>query len=443
MFTSSGLEKYKADALINQIMSDIRKHLNKNFSDIQNKYSKITYEDAQIISRYTCELNKKYEIYNPYSILNKNLVSDDRENGIRNVSKYLFIFLKALRKLDIFYPEKKRKYLYRGIRTKVELNYDSFNKMKIPYLRGEQKMFWAFSSASNDTQTAIKFLKENINKNKSGTIFTLTGNVWGYDISLFNVCHEKEILLEPERKIIIKEFIPPINDIIYVRCKILEDTSLVLENIFNKKNINNNKLNIDSVDNFNINKYLNEINKGNIFKKKDKIKLSQTINTEPNSSSSSNKTKKWISSKSEQNLLTNKFNTINNNNNINQNDNNLFFSKHKKQFSNNTINDNNQNFNKKFNTIDNNDKKNVINKKDSINKPVNPLIPIANDYELDARRTLHHYSGTYEIYYGININSKEKVSIHLEPIDCLKPLFFNEAKICQALQGGLGIPKLH
>ena len=64
--------------------------------------------------------------------------------------------------------------------------------MKIPYLRGEKKMFWAFSSASFDTQTAINFLKEDINKNKSGTIFTLTGNVWGYDISLFNVWVKKK-----------------------------------------------------------------------------------------------------------------------------------------------------------------------------------------------------------------------------------------------------------
>ena len=109
MFISSGLTKYKSDALINQIISKVREHLDKNFSSIQEKYSiKITYEDAQIISSYTCELNEKYKIYNPYSILNKNLVSNNRENGIRNVSKYLFSFLKALRKLDIFRPEKKK-----------------------------------------------------------------------------------------------------------------------------------------------------------------------------------------------------------------------------------------------------------------------------------------------------------------------------------------------
>jgi hypothetical protein len=32
-------------------------------------------------------------------------------NGIRNISKYLFLLLKALRKLDRYYPDAKRKYL--------------------------------------------------------------------------------------------------------------------------------------------------------------------------------------------------------------------------------------------------------------------------------------------------------------------------------------------
>jgi hypothetical protein len=45
-----------------------------------------------------------------------------------NVSKYLFILLKSIRKLDKYYPKDKNKYLYRCINTKVNLNYDLFNK---------------------------------------------------------------------------------------------------------------------------------------------------------------------------------------------------------------------------------------------------------------------------------------------------------------------------
>ena len=71
---------------------------------------------------------------------------------------------------------------------------------------------------------------------KSGTIFTLTGDVCGYDITLFNYYDEEEILMEPERKFIIDEAIPPINDIIHIRCEI-KNTPLVL---MNKNQINNN-----------------------------------------------------------------------------------------------------------------------------------------------------------------------------------------------------------
>lgn len=108
----------------------------------------------------------------------------------------------------------------------VKLDYDSFNKKYVPYLRGNKKTFQAFTSTTPDEKTSIDFL----GKNNSGTIFTLSGKVWGYDISLFNICGEEEILLEPERKFIIKESHPGFNGIVYVRCAI-EDTPIVLDGL--------------------------------------------------------------------------------------------------------------------------------------------------------------------------------------------------------------------
>ena len=49
------------------------------------------------------------------------------------------------------------------------------------------------------------FLKKDGKNNKSGTVFTFEGNVWGYDIQPFSYFKEKEILIEPERKIKIIE----------------------------------------------------------------------------------------------------------------------------------------------------------------------------------------------------------------------------------------------
>ena len=82
MFKLSGVGN-KVNSLYNQIITKVNKHLKEKFSSIQKKYPIISYEDAQIITSYTCELNEEDHIYNPYKILNSNLVSDDRKNGIR------------------------------------------------------------------------------------------------------------------------------------------------------------------------------------------------------------------------------------------------------------------------------------------------------------------------------------------------------------------------
>jgi hypothetical protein len=70
--------------------------------------------------------------------------------------------------------------------------------------------------------------------NKNGTVFTLAGKIWGYDITLFNYFNENEVLIEPERKFTIDEVLPPINGIIHIRCDI-QDNPLVLVDISKKK----------------------------------------------------------------------------------------------------------------------------------------------------------------------------------------------------------------
>lgn len=79
----------------------------------------------------------------------------------------------------------------------------------------------------------INFLGNDKNKNiKCGTIFTLVGDVWGYDITLFNYYKEEEILLEPERKFKIEQVIPAVNEIINIRCFLI-DSPLVIEKFDN------------------------------------------------------------------------------------------------------------------------------------------------------------------------------------------------------------------
>ena len=226
MYISSGTNEEKSDELIKDIIYKCQQKIKENFEKIKEKYKKITKEDAYIICSYTCESKDKN--FSPYILLNRGLVSDDRKNGLNNISKYLYIFLNSLRKLEIYIPPKDNKYLYRCIPHKVCLSEDPFNKKYVPYKVGNTKTFWGFISTLPNIKTNYNLLKEEVNI-KSGTIFVLGGNIRGYDITLFNYFGENEILLEPESKYIIDNVLPPINEITYINCKILK-SPLVLDN---------------------------------------------------------------------------------------------------------------------------------------------------------------------------------------------------------------------
>ena len=237
MYLLSKISKNKVNELVDEIISNCGNKIKDRMVDINNKYENITKEDAIIICSYTYESDD--DEYSPYKILNKNIVSNNRENGLKIVSKYFFIFIKALRKLPKYYPDKKTGYLYRCINAHINYKFDPFNKKSIPYSIGNKKTFWSFTSTTPDLNTSLDFLGKKSGL-KIGTIFTLCGDVWGYDITLFNYYYEEEILLEPERKFLIEQIIPPVNEIIHVRCKI-ENSGLVLTNEQNNIIDNNNK----------------------------------------------------------------------------------------------------------------------------------------------------------------------------------------------------------
>ena len=98
MFLNANASMELVDYLVNDIISKTEAKINENFEEIQEKYPNVSEEDSKIICSYTCEC-KNYSELSPYKILNKNLVSDKRKEGVENVSKYLFILLKSLRKI--------------------------------------------------------------------------------------------------------------------------------------------------------------------------------------------------------------------------------------------------------------------------------------------------------------------------------------------------------
>ena len=228
MYKSSGLDDKTSNDLTKDIIEKCNLKIDSDFSLIKKEYNNITKEDAYIICSYTCE--SKIKEFSPYKLLNLNLVSDDRKNGARNISKYLYILLKSLRKLPRYYP--KDKYLYRCLTTQINISKDN-NKNNSFYYKGNQKTFWGFTSTSIDPESTYAFLNKQ-EKMKTGTVFTLGGDIWGYNIELFNCYNEKEILLEPERKFIIDNILPPINGIINITCTIL-NSNLILNDNYNDK----------------------------------------------------------------------------------------------------------------------------------------------------------------------------------------------------------------
>ena len=227
MFISSAISSQRAYEFTEDIIMQSSKIVEFNFYLIKKKYPSISIKDAEIISSYTCDALDPY--YSPYKILNKSLCEENREEGIKKVSKYLYIFLKALRKLDIYYPIEK--YMFRCINRKINLNEYSFKRKEIKYKKGNNKIFWGFTSISNKVN--VKYFSKGIEKDlKEGTIFDLCGNIWGYDISLFNKLLEEQIILEPEQKSQIMNVVSPYynNNFIHVRC-LIEKSPLILKDI--------------------------------------------------------------------------------------------------------------------------------------------------------------------------------------------------------------------
>ena len=222
MFENAGLSEEDAKELYDHLykMCDQRVQDKWNLIKQDSKFG-FSKNDALIISSYTYEPMQKFKEYSPYRLLNTNLVATDRKKGVINVEKYLFLFLRALRGCKIC----SKKVLFRCIPCKVKVEKDPNNNKYVPYQKGLEKIFWPFTSTSDDENIAERFLD-----NGKGTKFRIESKyrLWGYDISLFNVCNEKEILLEPERKYII-ENIKEESNVTEVTLKII-DNPLLLEN---------------------------------------------------------------------------------------------------------------------------------------------------------------------------------------------------------------------
>ena len=223
MFKSHNITDQKAYELKQDIIKKAINIIDFNFELIKKNNPIITKEEAYIISSYTCD---SFDLnYSPYRILNNCLNDENRMEGIKKISKYFFIFLNSLRKLNRYYP--KKKYMYRCINKQLNLKEDFFNKKIVPYQKGIKKCFYGFISITSELN-----MNYNLEKLKKGSIYDIIGDFWGYDISLFNENNEEQIILEPEHKFEVMNAVPPSksNEITHIRVR-MEKYIPVLEKI--------------------------------------------------------------------------------------------------------------------------------------------------------------------------------------------------------------------
>ena len=233
LYKVTNISESKINAIKEDILSKSSEFIESNFDIINKKYPKLTKGEAQIICSYNCIPYESH--FSPYIILNTILCEENNYEKFNKVSKYFYIFLKALRKLDRYYIGSK--YLYKCIHKKVPLQRFS-TENAIVYKRGQKKCFYGFTSFSTFIRKNF-FIKDKNIYIKSGTIFALYGDIYGYDISLFNKLMEEEIILEPEQRCIIVNAIPSNNRNKFINIRLKsEKFNNILPNITNENIIN-------------------------------------------------------------------------------------------------------------------------------------------------------------------------------------------------------------
>ena len=80
IFISVVYDQTKANNLSADIIAKCKQAIDPRFNEIKQKYKNISIDDAYIICSYTCESFEGK--YSPYKILNQNLVSNNRKQGI-------------------------------------------------------------------------------------------------------------------------------------------------------------------------------------------------------------------------------------------------------------------------------------------------------------------------------------------------------------------------
>lgn len=192
-----------------------------------------TAEDLAVILAYLYEPDDDDEI-TPFRVLTESLTNKRSRSALRNVSEFFYLLVRSIHKLPKYYPEAAKLYCcVRGNGVLIEP--DPRRPRMVPYSVSNMKMWLPFISTSVSYDVVKEYLntpsKYNPNEmSPEGTIFVIRGkSAWGYDVSMLSdYKDEGEVILEPERKMLVSE--PPYADgLVNVVSVEMVDTPLIQE----------------------------------------------------------------------------------------------------------------------------------------------------------------------------------------------------------------------
>ena len=82
-----------------------------------------------VLCSYTCE-SKEYE-YSPFILLHKNLVGENKKQGLENISKYFYLFYKTLINLPSIKFKRFKQKLYKFIQKEIKTEENNTNEKMI------------------------------------------------------------------------------------------------------------------------------------------------------------------------------------------------------------------------------------------------------------------------------------------------------------------------
>lgn len=178
----------------------------------------IGYDAVAAIAMYTFSFGENESEKNPHRLINMALIENSTKM-LKEVRGAFFHVMRSLRKL----PRCAGKTLYRGMRDRADMEL---------YASGKTIVWHGISSTSTDEDRIKELIGEggcDEGMESRGTLFVIE-DAWGYDIREYSLFPDDgEILLEPERKFVVKSVTKA--DSIIVKLRML-DTPLLFPEVF-------------------------------------------------------------------------------------------------------------------------------------------------------------------------------------------------------------------